>query len=182
MMCTIMTHALVAVGLGKTFTARKMPWLFWELTVVLSVLPDLDVLAFNFGIPYEAFLGHRGFSHSLCFALFAGFLSAFLTYRYFALPWWLLGNFFFAVTASHGILDAFTNGGLGIAFFSPFDTTRYFFRWTPIEVSPIGMSFFSERGWQTMRSELLWVWLPTLVLVGGALLHRKVQAAHGKRP
>jgi inner membrane protein len=177
-----MTHAVVAVGLGKIFTARKMPWLFWELTVALSVLPDLDVLAFNLGIPYEAVLGHRGFSHSLCFALLGGFLTALLTYRYFAMPWWLLGNFFFAVTASHGILDAFTNGGLGIAFFSPVDTTRYFFPWTPIAVSPIGRSFFSARGWQTMQSELLWVWIPTLVLVGGVLLYRKAQPPLVKRP
>jgi inner membrane protein len=29
--------------------------------------------------------------------------------------------------ASHGVLDALTNGGHGIAFFSPFLNERYFF-------------------------------------------------------
>jgi hypothetical protein len=35
--------------------------------------------------------------------------------------------FLFLATASHGILDAFTDGGRGIAFFAPFGTERYFF-------------------------------------------------------
>jgi len=53
----------------------------------------------------------------------------------------------FLTTASHGFLDAMTNGGLGIAFFSPFDPTRYFFPWKPILVSPIGLGrFLSQRG------------------------------------
>ncbi|MHC4444672.1 MAG: hypothetical protein ACYTF1_17650 [Planctomycetota bacterium] len=42
------------------------------------------------------------------------------------------------ITASHGLLYALTDGGLGIALLSPFDTTRYFFGWIPIQVSPIG--------------------------------------------
>jgi hypothetical protein len=32
----------------------------------------------------------------------------------------------FLATAGHGLLDAMTNGGLGLAFFSPFDNHRYF--------------------------------------------------------
>jgi len=40
-----------------------------------------------------------------------------------------------------------TDGGMGVAFFSPFDTTRYFLPWRPILVSPISvMRFLSERG------------------------------------
>ena len=40
--------------------------------VTLAVLPDLDVLGFHAGIPYEHTLGHRGLSHSLLFALVVG--------------------------------------------------------------------------------------------------------------
>jgi inner membrane protein len=73
------------------------------------------------------------------------------------------------VTASHGALDALTNGGLGVAFFAPFDATRYFFPWRPVEVSPIGVAaFFSQRGLEVFVSELLWLWLPAAALVGGA--------------
>jgi inner membrane protein len=58
-----------------------------------------------------------------------------------------------------------TDGGLGVAFFAPFTNSRYFFRWTPIRVSPIGISnFLSARGLAVVRSELLWIWLPTVVL------------------
>ena len=38
-----------------------------------------------------------------------------------------MGLYLFLSTASHGVLDALTDGGLGVAFFSPFDQTRYFF-------------------------------------------------------
>nr|HRC76832.1 rhodanese-like domain-containing protein [Kouleothrix sp.] len=32
----------------------------------------------------------------------------------------------------HGVLDAMTDGGLGVAFFAPFSATRYFFPFRPI--------------------------------------------------
>jgi len=55
--------------------------------------------------------------------------------------------YFFLATASHGLLDAMTDGGLGVAFFVPFDKHRYFLPWTPIRVSPIGVGrFFTDRG------------------------------------
>jgi inner membrane protein len=72
---TALTHAVV--GLGRLFTARKMPrvW-FWDMLIVLSIGADIDILAFKFGIPYEAFLGHRGFTHSLLFAAVVSLLAA----------------------------------------------------------------------------------------------------------
>jgi len=59
-----------------------------------------------------------------------------------------------------------TNGGLGIAFFSPFDPARYFLPWRPILVSPIGASVFFhpvELGGQ-FGAEVLRVWGPALAL------------------
>ena len=55
-----------------------------------------------------------------------------------------------------------TNGGAGIAFFSPFSNARYFLPWTPLEVSPIGRDFFSGDGVDTLLSEAQWLWLPCL--------------------
>jgi len=76
-----------------------------------------------------------------------------------------LWTYFFVATASHGFLDAMTNGGLGVAFFSPFDNTRYFLPWRPIVVSPISVNrFFSERGLAVLQSELLWIWIPAGLL------------------
>jgi inner membrane protein len=82
--------------------------------------------------------------------------------------------YLFLCTVSHGLLDALTNGGLGVAFFAPFYDTRYFFPWRPIAVSPIGTGFFSERAWRVLSSELLWVVAPSLLFyLAGALVLRK---------
>jgi inner membrane protein len=74
----------------------------------------------------------------------------------------------FLCTASHGVFDAMTSGGLGVAFFAPFDETRYFFPWRPIRVSPIGFGFFSRRGLAVLLSEIVWLWLPALFVAGVA--------------
>jgi len=74
--------------------------------------------------------------------------------------------YFFILTASHGLLDALTNGGRGIALLSPFSNNRYFFPWTPIEVSPLGIkAFLSERGLIVLKSEMLWIWVPSIFIV-----------------
>ncbi|WP_210516122.1 hypothetical protein [Hymenobacter terricola] len=57
-----------------------------------------------------------------------------------------------------------TTGGLGVAFFSPWDLKRYFFSLRPIKVSPISIrAFFSGRGLRVLASEGLWVGLPCLL-------------------
>lgn len=76
-----------------------------------------------------------------------------------------LALYFFFATASHGVLDAMSNGGLGVAFFAPFDNTRYFFPFRPVEVSPLSIeAFFSTSGLAILWNELLWIWLPSLLL------------------
>jgi membrane-bound metal-dependent hydrolase YbcI (DUF457 family) len=79
------------------------------------------------------------------------------------------------VTASHGILDAITDGGLGVAFFAPCDDTRYFFPFRPIKVSPIGLSFFSARGLDVIWSEFLWVCIPGTIIAAAVLSLRKLR-------
>jgi inner membrane protein len=77
------------------------------------------------------------------------------------------------VTAGHGFLDALNSGGYGVALFLPFDGSRYSFPWTPLPISPIGVrSFFSPWGWRVLKSEFLWIWLPSLALV---LLYRGIR-------
>jgi inner membrane protein len=71
-----------------------------------------------------------------------------------------------------------TDGGLGIAFFAPFDNTRYFFPFRPIKVSPIGLSFFSARGLDVIWSELLWMCIPATIIATGILFYRKLRRSH----
>jgi flavin-binding protein dodecin len=88
-------------------------------------------------------------------------------------PLWL---YLFLAMASHGLLDALTNGGLGIALFAPLENSRYFFPVTPIQVSPIGIRrFFRGGGLAVLASELPWVWLPSLLLAGIALGWKRVR-------
>jgi inner membrane protein len=176
-MASAFTHAFVAAALGKIVTAGKMPLRFWSLGIFCSILPDLDVFGFYYGIRYGDLMGHRGFTHSLLFAAITAALVMVLAFRdvpRFTKKWWLLAAYFFAVTASHGVLDAMTSGGYGIAFFSPFDKTRYFLPWRPLRVSPIGVrGFFSRWGADVLVSELLWVWLPVLAVLAAVILCRK---------
>jgi inner membrane protein len=132
---------------------------------ICSVVPDFDVIGFGLGISYGEMLGHRGLTHSI---LFAAVLGALLTYRlaeHNARARLLVFIFLFSSTLSHAILDAMTNGGLGVAFFAPFQNDRYFFSWRPIQVSPIGLrNFFAEGGLHVLRTEFLWIWLPAAII------------------
>lgn len=179
-MASVFTHAFFALALGKLYAAREVPARFWLLAALCAVLPDADVIAFGFGISYGDVLGHRGLSHSLLFALFVACVVVALFFRgeEFKQRRAALVLFFFLATASHGVLDALTDGGLGVAFFAPFDRARYFFPWRPLVVSPIGAaSFFSEWGLAVILSEFVWVWLPSLLVVGVVLAVRRLRRA-----
>jgi inner membrane protein len=171
-MPTLVTHAAVGLGLSHLFASAPMPTLYYGLAAGLSMLPDLDVIAFPLGIPYGSRFGHRGFSHSLFLALLTGLAVAWLTANHFAATWWHLWGFFFVVMASHGLLDAFTNGGMGIALLAPFDPTRYFFPWRPVQVAVIGLRIFHPWNIRAFLSELFWIWLPLAVLVFATTLYR----------
>src|SRR3954469_3000055 len=145
-MPTAITHALAGLGLGAVLAGRPMPTAFHLVNAALGLAPDLDVVAFRFGIPYGSRFGHRGFSHSFCCAALLAAGAAALTWSAFGVPWWQLAAVYFAVTASHALLDARTNGGLGVALFAPRDARRYFLPWRPIQVSPIGLAALSRWG------------------------------------
>jgi inner membrane protein len=177
-MASAFSHVIVAVAMGKVFRNKELGWRELGLGAFCSVLPDLDVIGFPLGIEYGDLWGHRGMTHSVLFAaLLAGILVA-LWYRGKpAIAMTGLFLYFFLCTASHGVLDAMTDGGLGVAFFSPFDTTRYFFSARPVLVSPIGISeFFSEYGAHVLANEAVWIWLPSLALF---LLLRAIQRVRG---
>jgi inner membrane protein len=141
-----------------------MPARFWIAAALAAVVPDVDVIAFGLDIPYASIYGHRGLSHSLLFAALLAAVVVVVMFRTITDPRHRLALWvvFFLATASHGILDAMTTGGAGVAFFAPFSAERYFFPWRPILVSPIGVaSFVSSRGLAVLANELQWVWLPS---------------------
>lgn len=180
-MASVFSHAVAALGIGACFYRPRTPKRIWVIGTLCSVVPDLDVIGFRFGVRYGDFWGHRGFTHSILFAALLATVCLLAASRGGGAPGlsrFALWSYFFLVTASHGLLDAMTDGGLGVAFLAPFNNRRYFLPWRPINVSPIGVTrFFSHRGLAVMQSELLWIWLPTALLVAVALLVRRREPA-----
>jgi len=163
-MASLFTHAFTAIALAPVCAPR--PGWKWIIPagVIASDIPDADVIGFEFGIRYGDFLGHRGFTHSFFFALMLALFGVWLLRRRVPLTpggrsW--LGVYLFFCAASHGLLDAMTDGGMGIGLLMPFENSRYFLPWEPIPVSPIGVAnFFTIYGWEVLRTEMRVVWLP----------------------
>ncbi len=169
-MPSIFTHAVAGLALTYVGAARDQRWKLLLAAALSAMVPDLDAIGHLLGVPYGSFWGHRGFTHSITFAVVWGAVLAWLFFR--SLPWlaWLL---IALATVSHPLLDMCTNGGLGCALFSPFDNARLFFPWRPIKVAPIGVgAFFSAHGWAVLRSEMVWVWAPSAALMLGARMLR----------
>ncbi len=180
-MASAISHAAAALALGALFRWNRPPLRYWAAGVFCAVVPDADSIGFALGIHYGDLWGHRGLSHSLLFAALLAPLLAFTLFR----EDMRAGNasarkirlcaYLFLAAASHGLLDAITNGGLGVAFLSPFDATRYFFPFRPVEVSPINVArFLRGRGLDVLASELKWIILPALALGAAAESARRL--------
>ena len=161
-MASFVGHGVVAYTITKMAKAKVSKSLLIT-AIISSMLPDADVIGFYIGIPYESMIGHRGFTHSILFALVWSFALSKTIYRHsFSLAFPVL----LTCTLSHGIIDAFTTGGRGVGFFIPFSGDRFFFPTRFIQVSPIHISdFFGEWGMAVIRSELLFIGLPCLILL-----------------
>jgi inner membrane protein len=164
----VFSHAVV----GATVVACSLPRpraLLIALGAVLAVLPDIVVVGLAFGWGLDHPFGHRGLSHSLLAAGLAAGVAA-IAVRARAgerrgVVWLVLA----AAAASHGLLDALTNGGRGVAFLAPFSAARWHFPVRPIEVSPIGVrEFFTRRGAAVMVNELGWLWVPSIAALAVA--------------
>lgn len=162
-MTTLITHPLPLLAVGLALGARVIPPRLLLVGLFCTLLPDADVLAFKLGIAYADAFGHRGFSHSLLFAASSGLLAA-CACRLLGCGPLKAGAWIALASASHSLLDAVTDGGLGVAWLWPWSEQRFFLPWRPIEVSPFVRGFFSARGLAVLASEARWVWLPCLAL------------------
>jgi len=155
-------HVAVGLAAARIYEDGHRPG--WRTAVswsALSMLPDIDVIGFFLGVRYEDPWGHRGATHSFAFALVVGVATGIIA-RWFKRPALRTALFATAVLATHPILDTMTDGGLGCALFWPFDLTRYFAPWQPIQVAPIGLAFLSPYGAIVALSEMV-LFLPLFV-------------------
>ncbi|MDN3666676.1 metal-dependent hydrolase [Algibacter miyuki] len=161
-MASIFGHGIVGYTLVKVSNMQHVKWLV-VAAIFSTILPDFDVIGFSFGIPYAHPMGHRGFTHSILFAILWALILMFSVGRKNKLIWFLV---IFISTVSHGVLDAMTSGGKGVGFLIPFNTDRFFFPFQNIKVSPIGVGkFISERGVQVILSEFKYIFLPCFIIL-----------------
>jgi len=176
-MASIFGHVAASAALGYAFFPKQVRPATMLLAGFCAFAPDLDVLGFRFGIPYESEWGHRGWTHSLAFAAIFASLLAWAFFRHGSdfrkiLCWCVLA------TISHPLLDMMTNGGRGCALWWPFSMERLFFPFRPIQVSPMSVSgFLSEWGLMVLASEAVWIGLPCLALAAVAGWLRRMAAA-----
>jgi len=176
-MASILSHPAVPLAIGIAAGPEAVPPALTAVACLASILPDADSIGFWLGVPYDSPFGHRGFTHSLCFAALIALGCARLAPRLGA-PAATVFAVVFVSAASHGVLDALTTGGRGVAFFSPFSNARFFLPWRVIAVSPIGVApFLFERGVRVLRSELAWIWAPAAAVgLAGIAVRRLVRA------
>ena len=99
-----LAHVAVGLAAGRAWSGRRSSAALAAF-VAASLLPDADVIAFLFGIPYADPFGHRGASHSLAFAAAVGLAAAAVSAARGG-RWARLGLLTAAVVASHPLLDA----------------------------------------------------------------------------
>lgn len=130
----VLGAAVAEAVAGKELGIKAACW-----GAVAGTIPDLDVFFRSWYNPLDAALVHRGFSHSLLFALIAGPAFGWLFNRFaktkLGLKRWTLLWFLSIVT--HPILDMFTNYGTQFLWpFSPRITFNSVFVIDPLYTLP----------------------------------------------
>jgi len=175
-MCTVITHPAVPIALSVWLPPETASPALLIAGSACSMIPDLDVLGFSFGIKYNDMLGHRGLTHSLSFAVALAAVTTSTVFFDSSGSHAVIFLFLLLSALSHPLLDALTDGGLGVGFFAPFSNKRYFFPYRPIKVSPMGISgFLSRRGVEVLLSEARWVWLPSSALFALGQLFKRLR-------
>ncbi len=137
-----LTQIILGAAVGEAVAGKKIgnKAAFWG--AVAGTIPDLDVIIRRFVHPIDGALIHRGFSHSIVFALLLSPILAWLIHklyknRYDFKLWWKL---FFLGIVTHPMLDIFTN--YGTEFFWPFKLRLTFnsvFVIDPLYTIPFGL-------------------------------------------
>jgi inner membrane protein len=120
----------------------------------LALLPDADVLLVALGATDHGPAGHRGASHSLTMAAFAGLVCALAARwrRWPVLRTALIGAF---AVASHALLDVLGEGGRGLPLLWPFSDVRFHSPWRIFPDAPRGMKLLTRLGLIELAIELV---------------------------
>ena len=88
-MPSVFSHAVAGFALSRVGMSAAYRWQLPLVAAFSAVVPDLDAIGHMLGVPYASFWGHRGFSHSIVFAVLWGGIVAWTFFR--KAPWlaWL---------------------------------------------------------------------------------------------
>jgi inner membrane protein len=182
-MASAITHFIVGAAFALPAIESEISTVLskWAIPVsagLLAVAPDFDTLAMGlFGIPYASFFGHRGFFHSQFFLLVTSAILATIVAR--RQPWrvtaWLAAMWG-GCAITHPMLDAMTDGGLGVMLLFPISTARLFLPWRPIHVSPLSILSFLDSAGYILRSELPFCACAIAIGVSGLLVRTRLRA------
>lgn len=167
-------HFAPAVALAVAIGPRTVGWRLTLAGAACAVLPDADFALYLLRIDtYSGTYGHRGFSHSIGFALLVGLLGALLApaagrRRAF------VGAFLALCTLSHPLMDGLFDRGICNAWLWPLDGARHCLPWRPIPQQ--GVPLF---GLGRLGQELVWIGLP---LLAGALAGLGWRRWRARRP
>ncbi len=123
-----LTHTVIGACLGDAIAGKKIGKKAMLWGAIANNLPDIDVITSFWMNQADSLLAHRGFTHSILFALITSPLLAFLFTRWYSktpmlfkdwLLIWGTGNFI------HIIIDSFTCYGTG--WLEPFNHLRVSF-------------------------------------------------------
>jgi len=187
----------IATGLGvsmvcnQTYDPLKQRMLTLKVAG-LSLLPDIDyLLVWPLGLSYEVY--HRGFSHSVLFAIMAGLVFAILEQRKESGPLLWRSAFYILIILSHDVLDlAMTDDrfefipGLMLAW--PWSSTRFAMSSSPltdvyIHAGPIMQMTPLYFLWHCTRNTLIEaaVFVPPVLLIWSLRIflvrHRGIKTA-----
>lgn len=163
---------------GATVGTRKISTRLMLCGACAAIVPDFDVISVRLYLDsYSGTYGHRGFTHSVLFAVLLGLIGALFSHKKTgpgqtsrATVW----SYLTLCTLSHPVLDSLFDVGICSAWIWPFDGGRYCLPWRPIPMK--GIALF---GLERLQMELLWIGLPLLLLVNLAwLIKRIIPSAH----
>lgn len=172
-MPSLLGHAVAGLAITESFRQAKLPRRTWILAPLCAVVPDLDWFVSFGAIHKNHILNHRGVAHSLFGALILAAATLLVTYRKDQRcgQLWLCLSL---CALSHGLMDACTSGGVGVALFMPFSDSRWACIWQPIQVAPLPVGREDcYRFLASLRTEAFWIGLPALALACGSRLRRQ---------
>ena len=123
-----LTHIALGACMGEAFAGKKLGRKAMVWGMIAQSFPDIDFIAASWLNTPSALLAHRGFTHSILFAVIVALIMAILANRWhrphnISFTRWMF--FFSAAILAHIFIDAFNNYGVG--WFEPFSHYRISF-------------------------------------------------------